>query len=69
MSDKSKVAELGRLIKDDSFALSFQSMSKYRAALLNKVLELLERGEVVVVRPAAPPPGPPRAPCRCCRHD
>lgn len=69
MNDKAKLAELGHLIKDDSFALSFQSMSKYRAALLNKVLELLERGETTVARPVAPPPGPPRAPCRCCCHD
>lgn len=69
MSDKSKVAELGRLIKDDGFAASFLSMSKYRAALLNKVLELLERDGMAVARPVVPPAGPPRVPCRCCRHD
>ncbi|MFV7465703.1 hypothetical protein [Pseudomonas shirazica] len=69
MSDRSRVAELGRLIRDDGFAMSFQTMSKYRAALLNKVLELLESGEAAVARPKVPPKAPPRPPCRCCRHD
>lgn len=68
MSERAKLAELGQLIRDDGFAASFQGMSKYRSALLNKVLELLERSGPVVVRPVEPPPGPPRVPCRCCRH-
>lgn len=69
MSERAKLAELGRLIMDDGHAMSFQSMSRYRSALLNKVLELLEREGATVVRPVDPPPGPPRAPCRCLRHD
>lgn len=69
MSERAKLAELGQLIRDDRFAASFLSMGKYRSALLNKVLELLEREGTAVVRPVVPPAGPPRAPCRCCRHD
>lgn len=42
MSDLSKLAELGRLIGDDAFAMSFQTLNKYRSALLAKVVELLE---------------------------
>jgi len=68
MSDLSKVAELGRLIKDDGFALSYQSLSKYRAALLNKVLELLEDGGPGRAAPPRPPKAPCRSDCQGCRH-
>jgi len=49
MSDLAKVAELGRLIANDGFAMSFQTLSKYRSALLAKVVELLED------KPSLPP--------------
>lgn len=48
--------DLGRLIADDGFAVSFQSLGQYRSALLAEVAKALE------------PPGltpPPTTECRC----
>jgi len=39
-SEQNNLLELGRLIGDDGYAMSFQSMGQYRTALLKEVARL-----------------------------
>lgn len=71
MSEIGVLRELSRLIADDGFAMSFQSMGGYRSALLARIVELN--------KPPAPKPAPqppPTVEWRCsggcdwrCRHE
>jgi hypothetical protein len=64
---------LGRVIANDAFAASFQSMAQYRSALLTRVVEL---NKMVTPKSAEPAPPPPTVEWRCaggcdhrCRHE
>lgn len=43
-SEQNNLLELGRLISADGYAMSFQSMGQYRAALLKEVARLVQLG-------------------------